>query len=138
MTTLTTQFPFIFERIQCYCLRICIRHIKERGNTAISCSSTFTLYISLLSQSGLTKVHMFVNNSGQNKTPRGIYFFIVSSTGSHFSLYYSCNKIVLYNNRPLESSAFIYNYTTIKQCRHLLAGLAKSLGVGAGAIEVAP
>ena len=63
-------------------MRIRIRHIEKRGNATIGRGTALALYVCLFGQPRITEMYMLVYHAGQNETPRGIYFFIVVSTGS--------------------------------------------------------
>ena len=110
-----------------------VGHFEERGHTTIGRSSTFAIDVGLMGESRFPKMYVVVYHTRQNDTPRGIYSFIVAVTGDVVSFDHVGDTTIFNDDRPLKSSALVYNRTAENQRFHCLSGLAKSFGVGAGA-----
>ena len=77
MALLSSQLIFILKGFDCRSLRNGIRHIKISRDTTCRSRTTLAVDIGLLRQTWLTEMHMVVDHTRQNKTPRSIYDLIV-------------------------------------------------------------
>ena len=83
MAALPSPFEFVVKRLERGCLRNGVRHIEKAGHTSECSSTALAFYISLFGQSRLTEMHMRVDDSRQNETPRSIDSFIAIATGRY-------------------------------------------------------
>ena len=93
-------------------LRLGVRHVEVGGDTAVSRSTTLGLHVRLLGESGVAEVHMAVDHSGHNKTPRGIYDAVVVATRCFCTFYNVCNGVAVNNEGRYSRSPLVDKLTT--------------------------
>ena len=157
MTFPGTQLKLIFQCFQGRCLRNRVRHFEIRSYTSVSSRPAFAFYISLAGQSRLSEVDVVIDDTRQNKTPRGLDNLVVGTTGSIAFIYlgdsFTIDNEVSPERAPLIDDRAILNeyfhvdlYLNTIRPKHYglgiptgcsffpsgMVGLAKSLAVGAG------
>ena len=108
MTLLCAQLPLRLPGLQGGSLRYRVRHLEITGHTTKGSCTAFTLDVSLLCKSRLTEVNMIINHTRQNKTPRGIDYFIVIATGC-LAFVYFFNKFTIQQEVAHKRATLIYN-----------------------------
>ena len=60
-------------------------------------------------------MYMFVNDTGQNETPRDVHLLLTGTTGHRSSVRNLCYATILYEEIALKRAAFIDDDTTFYQ-----------------------
>ena len=119
MTFLLCQSKLFLQCLQRGGLRLGIRHFEVRGNATECSRPTLTLDISLACQARFTKMNMIVNDTWQNKTPRGINYSITDTTGS-FTFIYFGNLFIIYQEVALERASLVDDDAIFYQYFHAI------------------
>ena len=78
---LARQQELLVESLQRGGLRHGVRHLAVGGDTAESGRAAFAFYVGLLGESWFAEMHMGVDDTGNNKSARGIDDLVESATG---------------------------------------------------------
>ena len=86
MTFLAAESRLFGQGFERSGLRHRVGHVEIRGDAAKGCGPALTLDVGLGGESGLTEMHMVVDHSWHNKTPRGIDCLVETATRCFFAI----------------------------------------------------
>ena len=118
MACLLCPCELVVERVQCCRLRLAVGHIKEGGHATESSCTRLALYVSFLRQPRLTEVNMFVDDAWQNIAPRGVYTFVVVSTGCLLALYDFLDAVIVNDEGAPEGASLVDDGSALYLCSH--------------------
>ena len=90
MTFLAAESRLVGQGFECSGLRHRVGHVEIRGDAAKGCGPALTLDVGLGGETGLTEMHMVVDHSWHNKTPRGIDCLVETATRCFFAIINMC------------------------------------------------
>lgn len=104
---MAAESRLVGQGFECSGLRHRVGHVEIRGDTAKGCCPALTLDVGLGGESGLTEMHMVVDHSWHNKTPRGIDCLVETATRCFFAIINMCYLFAIDNEVSSECLSLV-------------------------------